>query len=111
MGRNRPMWWGLDQRDAAGMVRAQPEPIAAEQSAVRIASPARPYRCQRSRSMTTATRTIAYPTQKDAPWGALGLEAEARRLNECPEHERDCPANHKGSGDDLGQIAPVGPMQ
>jgi len=44
------------------MVRSQPEPIAAEPGALWIASPARPYRCQRSRSMTTATRTIARST-------------------------------------------------
>ena len=33
------------------MVRSQPEPIAAEQGALWIASSARPYRCQRSRSI------------------------------------------------------------
>ena len=58
--------------DRARMVRTQPESVAAEQGALWIASPARPYRGQRSRNMATATRTIAGPFKKEAPRKALG---------------------------------------
>src|SRR3954452_11132783 len=64
----------------ARMVQSQPGPIAAEQGAVRIASPARPYRCQRSRSMTTAARTIARPIQKKRP--------ECKSPSRCVWHNR-----------------------
>src|SRR4051812_2015154 len=56
----------------AKVVRWQPEPIAAEPGALWIASPARPYRCQRSRSKTSATQTIARSAAKRPSHDGLG---------------------------------------
>src|SRR3954453_9564156 len=59
---------------------------AAEQGAVWIAGPARPYRCQRSRSMTTATRTI---TRTALDRGPIRRVMGVMRASPQPEEGQD----------------------